>query len=562
MPHSHLSKHRLLDELARHYGDLIGHWPLTGGILGVVTADGTASHLPFGRDFDDREITSRTPFLIGSISKFFTGLMIAGLMGEGRCDPEQPASAILPWLSLGSDHPEPTLRHLLHHTAGLVKGADDPPDEVAQCWSLRDSWRGAPPGTFFHYSNLGYNILGLAISRLADRHATDLAQATLLTPLGMEDAVARLESATRARVATGSQPARDDIPWRPGLALAAAPWVEAEGGDGSIAASSRDMTRLMTALLNDGMVDGIQAIPAAVLNRATTDLAHEGEGGIEGFGGLRIDESRYGYGINVETTGGHQCLSHGGGMIGHSSFMLVDRTAGLGIIVLTNANGCYAVGETLARHAHAALVTGTIPDARLDLALGPHSDTYHPAMSGRFASTPGNDHGPDGIEVAMENGHLRLRADGVTANLWRGWGTRLTTDHPTMERFHLSFDAESAEWSFGSRLYRPENPALPNRSAPAALDHPHAGLIGRYRSYSPWCPTFRIVMRSGKLWLISPGGVEGPDPDMELVPIGDGLFRIGANPHLPERLRIADTCDGHPVTVYRDSCRYSRMSLG
>ncbi|WP_377295197.1 hypothetical protein [Rhizobium sp. SG2393] len=98
-------------------------------------------------------------------------------------------------------------------------------------------------------------------------------------------------------------------------------------------------------------------------------------------------------------------------------------------------------------------------------------------------------------------------------------------------------------------------------AATAASPH-HAVLIGRYRSYSQWCPTFRIVLREGRPWLISPGGVEGPDPDMELVPIGEDLFRIGTDPRLPERLRIAATCNGQPVTVYRDSCRYSRMSMG
>ncbi len=103
--------------------------------------------------------------------------------------------------------------------------------------------------------------------------------------------------------------------------------------------------------------------------------------------------------------------------------------------------------------------------------------------------------------------------------------------------------------------------ATRNQPATAASPH-HAALIGRYRSYSPWCPTFRIVLREGRPWLISPGGVEGPDPDMELVPIGENLFRIGTDPRLPERLRIAATCNGQPVTVYRDSCRYSRMSMG
>lgn len=561
MPHSTLAYHSLSEALIRRYAELPGKWPLTGGILGIVTADGVAKHLSFGHDFDGRDITSCTPFLIGSISKFFTGLMIAGMIEEGRCDPERPASAILPWLKIGSDYAEPTLRHLLHHTAGLVKGADDPPDELAQCWSLRDSRTAHPPGSFFHYSNLGYNILGMVVSRLAGRHATDHALATLLTPLGMVDGGARLQSAIRTRIATGSQPARDDIPWRPGLALAAAPWVDAEGGDGSIAASSRDMTRLMTALLNDGRIDGEQIIPATVLHRAVTDLAHEGETGVDGFGGLAISESRYGYGINVENAGGQRCLTHGGGMVGHSSFMLVDRTAGLGVIVLTNANGCYAAGETLARHAHAALVSGTLPEARLDLAFRPDCHLYEPAMRGRFFSQPCDDPGPETIDITIEEGHLTLRADGVKGNVWRGWSTRLTTDHPAMERFHLCFDSKARRWSFGARLYHRKYVAPVVEAEPKKPDYPHAGLAGRYRSYSPWCPTFRIVIRCGKPWLISPGGVEGPDPDMELVPIGDGLFRIGADPRLPERLRIGDICDGHPVTVYRDNCRYSRMTL-
>ena len=548
--------------LAKIYAELPGQWPFTGGILGIVTKEGIAHHLPFGQDFDRKDITSHTPFLIGSISKFFTGLMIADLIEKGVCNPDRPASDILPWLKIGSDYPEPSLRHLLHHTAGLVKGADDPPDELAQCWSLRDSKTASPPGTFFHYSNLGYNILGLVISRLTNTHATDHAQATLLTPLGMTDAFARLESATRVHVARGSQPARDDIPWQPGLALASAPWIEAEGSDGNIAASSHDMVRLMTALLNNGTIDGKEAISEAALRRATTDIAFEGEGNVEGFGGLEVTQSRYGYGINVETTGGHSCITHGGGMIGHSTFLLVDQTAGLGICVLTNANGCYAVGETLARHAHTALITGSIPSARLDLSFGADCAEYDPHMIGNFQSDDNSDEGPSSIQVFEENQHLYLRADGVTGKIWRSWGKRMVTDHPQMERFHLSFEGErTAKWYFGSRVYIPEG-GPPNDTNFVKLQHPYAGLTGRYRSYSPWCPNFRIIMRENKLWLISPGGVEGPDTDMELVPISERIFRIGSDCRLPERLIIDQLYDGRAVTLYRDSCRYSRMSLG
>lgn len=42
----------------------------------------------------------------------------------------------------------------------------------------------------------------------------------------------------------------------------------------------------------------------------------------------------------------------------------------------------------------------------------------------------------------------------------------------------------------------------------------------------PLSLTFRIVVRDGRPWLISPDGVEEPDRDMKLVPLGEDLFRI------------------------------------
>ena len=42
---------------------------------------------------------------------------------------------------------------------------------------------------------------------------------------------------------------------------------------------------------------------------------------------------------------------------------------------------------------------------------------------------------------------------------------------------------------------------------------------------------------------------------MELEP---GLFREGADPRLPERLRIGPVLEGHALWVERHDCRYSR----
>ena len=42
------------------------------------------------------------------------------------------------------------------------------------------------------------------------------------------------------------------------------------------------------------------------------------------------------------------------------------------------------------------------------------------------------------------------------------------------------------------------------------------------------------------------------------VELGPGLFRIGADPWMPERLHVGPVVDGHAVMMTRDGCVYSR----
>ena len=91
-------------------------------------------------------------------------------------------------------------------------------------------------------------------------------------------------------------------------------------------------------------------------------------------------------------------------------------------------------------------------------------------------------------------------------------------------------------------------------SSPIAWDW----IVGHYRSYSPWYPTLRIVRRAGQLLLAAPGGVEAPSEEEELVELAPGVFRIGSDPSIPERLTVGPIVDGVAVSVERDGCIYSR----
>jgi hypothetical protein len=82
--------------------------------------------------------------------------------------------------------------------------------------------------------------------------------------------------------------------------------------------------------------------------------------------------------------------------------------------------------------------------------------------------------------------------------------------------------------------------------------------VGHYRSWSPWFTNLRIVARDGGLALIAPVGVEAPGDDQDLVEVADGVFRIGLDPWLPERLVVGPVVDGVCISLVRDGCAYSR----
>ncbi|WP_208948564.1 serine hydrolase domain-containing protein [Segnochrobactrum spirostomi] len=527
-------------------------WPLTGGGVCVVEHSGGTVLHTFGTrgPGDPTPVSPDDLFEIGSISKIFVGLAILQLEAEGRLDLDAPAATYLPWLAIGTPEAPVTVRHLLHHAGGLVKGADDPPDAPAQVWLLRHTHAGAP-GRHFHYSNPGYGLLGLIVAALDGRSLAEATAERLLRPIGMTTAVGAIGPEVRRRLVTGTEPARPERPWTPDDGLAPAPWLEVDAGDGHIAASLHDMAAFGRFLLDRGA--GV--VPPALFARLTEEFAPGGEDWVEGFG-LPVADSRYGLGINVERVGGHLCFSHGGGMVGYSSFVLADVDAGIAVVALTNANGDFAVGQAIARMVHAAVREPARPLPVTDLSRAAFHPAYDPAMCGLFAGHDG--HTTVAISIREHDGRLETAGAGGEGVLHRTFGARFATDHPALHRFHLTFVAESGHWLWGPAVLRPGTaPAI----APRGPNARWKALAGRYRTYSPWYPTFRLVDREGDLVLIAPGGVEAADGDTPLVEIGEGLFRIGADPDAPERLRVGPTANDQVLWVERDGCRYSRTAF-
>jgi CubicO group peptidase (beta-lactamase class C family) len=262
-------------------------------------------------------------FEIGSITKGVTGLLFADMIARGEVAPTTTVGALLP---VEGPLAGVTVEQLATHRSGLpsVPGGVGPslrgwwsalsagnpyPYSTAQIVdAAADARLDAPPGT---YSNLGFAVLGAALAAAADRPHAELVTERVLTPLGMTGAaVVTTPDALGPRDLTGETPGgRRADPWA-GEGIAPA---------GSVRADIADTARLARALLV-GDAPGIDAL----LPRA--DLAP--------------DRIGWGWLSRPDRVSGHTVVWHNGGTGGFTSFLGVDRHAGVAVVVLS------AVGES------------------------------------------------------------------------------------------------------------------------------------------------------------------------------------------------------------------------
>jgi CubicO group peptidase (beta-lactamase class C family) len=283
----------------------------------------------------DRPVTPHTLFEIGSIGKTFTALVILALEAEGRLRVDDPVIRHLPWFRVPRTGDRITIHHLLSHTAGITAGSEGTPEARAQVWQLRDLPPGSAPGRRFHYSNLGFKILGLVIEALEGEPYPAVIQRRILDPLRMRDTAPAITNEIRARMAVGYAPFRDDAPWTEGDPLAPATWLETGTADGSIASTGGDMATFVRFLMHD---------PDGHVARMATPVPALGAWG-------------YGYGLSRREVDGRTFIGHTGGMVGFISGMAWDPDAGIGAVVLQSGpgHGPNALARLAVRRTHAAL---------------------------------------------------------------------------------------------------------------------------------------------------------------------------------------------------------------
>jgi CubicO group peptidase (beta-lactamase class C family) len=199
---------------------------LPGVAAGIATRDGLRWW--HGAGFADpatgRRPDERTLYRIASISKTITATTVLQLRDEGRLGLDDPAVRHLPELAAVADPfgsiEALTIRRLLQHTSGLQGEA--PWQDTDRIWMYRPAELLAalplarvatPPEVDHKYSNLGFELLGLIVARIAGVPFPQHARATVLDPLGMRDTVWHPDEEQSPRRAVGHDArARDDRP--------------------------------------------------------------------------------------------------------------------------------------------------------------------------------------------------------------------------------------------------------------------------------------------------------------------------------------------------------------
>ena len=170
---------------------------IPGIAIGVVK-DGS---VVYSKGYGVRDIRSKngirdySVFHTASISKLFTALAVMQLAGEEKVSLDGKLADVAPELKYKNGRAkEITIKQLLNHTSGL-------PDIHNYHWeynhqsenSLRDyilglSLKARPgPSKEYHYSNLGYDLLGYLIEKISGRPFEEYMKNEVLIPFGMTE---------------------------------------------------------------------------------------------------------------------------------------------------------------------------------------------------------------------------------------------------------------------------------------------------------------------------------------------------------------------------------------
>ena len=298
---------------------------IPGLAIGVVK-DGLIIHAKgFGvRDINTKKpVSENTIFHTASISKLFTATAIMELVAQNKLSLEDKVVDLLPELKYKDDRVKQiTIKNLLNHSAGL-------PDVNNYHWKKNNQAENSlekyirnlnlslisSPSTEYHYSNLGYNILGLVIEKVSQSSFEDFVKENILEKSGMHESDFRYFEIDETLKTLPHSKSRltKKIYTRKNY-----PYTREQAASSTLNASAKELSKWMVSFLE-------------TLNEPDNKYSAMTIPSFEPYPYI-------GLGFQLSQIDGHKTIGHYGGDKGYRSYLLMIPDKDIGLVLLANCD--------------------------------------------------------------------------------------------------------------------------------------------------------------------------------------------------------------------------------
>jgi CubicO group peptidase (beta-lactamase class C family) len=308
---------------------------IPGLSLGIIKDDKIIYLKGFGTAGPGKcEVTPNTSFILGSVSKSFTGLAVMQLVEKGAINLDDPVKKYIPWFSIGGPGVSDriTILNLLNHTSGIpaFEGHDsgiERGSNVEERIKLKNNIKlNHPVGSTFEYSSLNYDILGVLIQVVSNQSYEEYIQSNIFKPLEMTNSYAALEEASKGNLAMGY------IPWFGFQIPTEVKYSKSALPSGYIISSAEDMTHFLIAFINKGMYKQNNILSENGITQALASIGNTS------------------YGAGWFSAGYYKW--HTGELANYNAYICIVPSEKLGIIMLSNTND---IGVKFLNHGSSSL---------------------------------------------------------------------------------------------------------------------------------------------------------------------------------------------------------------
>ena len=192
-----ISDNKLIEEYKAFIKEKMQANHLVGVGAALILGDSVVWKQGFGYADKENKIpfTTQTVWRIGSITKPFTAMGIMQLHEKKLLDINKPLVDYLPEFRIKTRKTsikEITVKSVIQHTSGIPNeifqdSRDDKENYTKVVDYLKNEYLGYPVNLVFHYSNVGYCLLGHTILKVSQQGYPEYIQDNILKPIGMNN---------------------------------------------------------------------------------------------------------------------------------------------------------------------------------------------------------------------------------------------------------------------------------------------------------------------------------------------------------------------------------------